>query len=109
MKKKKLICKCGGELEPAKLFYEGFLLNCMRCNRCGEETFTLEQTKDVLELKELAQKIKGVRRKIITVGNSIGVSFPKKLENYGVRKGMKVKVRLVSPKMIGIELEKPLV
>lgn len=109
MKKDKLICRCGGEIVPSKKFYEGFLLDCMRCNRCGEESFTLKQTKDILELKELSQKIKGVERKITTVGNSIGVSFPKRLEAYGVRKGMRVKVRMLSPKIIGVELKKPLV
>ena len=80
------LCKCGGKLKLDECMVDGFLAECMRCDKCGDVLFTTEQTKELIKLREVNKAIEG-KRKIIKVGSSIAALLPKRLEDYGIMEG----------------------
>src|SRR3989338_7725818 len=101
-------CKCGGSIELNRCFAEGFLVECMKCNKCGEVLFTPEQTKQLIKLREANKKIEG-KRKIIKVGSSIAALLPKKVEEYGVKEGVIDSVKILSSNSLEIKFDKEIV
>ncbi|MBI2137498.1 hypothetical protein HYU12_03195 [Candidatus Woesearchaeota archaeon] len=101
-------CKCGGSIGLERCFIEGFLAECMRCNKCGETLFTPEQVKQLAKLREANSEIEG-KRKIVKVGSSIAALLPKKVEGYGVREGVVDSIRVLSSKSLEIRFNKDIV
>lgn len=54
-------------------------------------------------LKQLHQII-DAKRKIIKIGNSMGLTFPDKLEDFGAKVGKDVKTEALGPKSFKVEL-----
>ena len=98
---KKTLCSCGGIFEDKQVEFEGFDVKALKCNRCGELTFTPEQFKDVLALRELANKISS-RRRIVRIGNSLGITLPKSVKELGLGIGSEVKIKLANRKSLQI-------
>ena len=101
---KKIKCSCNGTFEEETVPFEGFQVEALKCNKCDEITFTPEQFKKVLALKELAKEINS-KRKVVKIGNSIGVLLPKAVEKIGIKKGKRVDIRLGNKKEIKITAE----
>ena len=101
-------CKCGGSIKLDRYFAEEFLVECMKCDRCGEILFTPKQTKQLIKLREANKEIEG-RRKIIKVGSSIAALLPKKITDYGVKEGAVDSIRVLSVNSIEIKFEKDIV
>ena len=95
-------CKCGGTIESGKTLYEGLIVECLKCNKCGKVSFTPEQTQKIIELKDYGEEVESTR-KIITVGHSVAITLPRKLRKIGAIAGRKVKVRLLDPNTITVE------
>ena len=98
---KKIKCDCSGIFEEKTVEFEGFLVKAMKCNKCDEITFRPEQFKKVLALKELAKEING-KRKVVRIGNSIGIILPKAVEKIGIKTGKNVAVTLENRREIKI-------
>ena len=91
---KSLICRCGGTVETGKAFVEGFLLEANVCSQCGDVGLPLESAKEMLRLKQEAEKIDS-ERKIVKIGNSIGITLPPEAEDIGFKEGCIVDVHLI--------------
>jgi len=92
-------------MKPGKTVEDNLIVDCIRCEKCGQVGFQLDQTKELIRLRELNKKIEGKRR-IIEVGSSIAALLPKKLLNFGVRKGLIDNVRVLSRNSLEIQFKK---
>ena len=101
-------CKCGGSIELDRCLVDEFLIECMKCDKCGETLFTPEQTKKLIKLREANKKIEGKRR-IIKVGSSIAALLPKKVEEFGVKEGVIDSVKILSSNSLEIKFDKEIV
>ena len=101
-------CKCGGSIKLDRCLAEGFLVECMKCDKCGEILFTPEQTKQLIRLREANKKIEG-KRKIIKVGSSIAALLPKKVEEYGIKEGIVENVKILSTNSLEIKFDKDII
>lgn len=78
MKKFMKICyKCGNKVKVAKCIKEGVSLNCLKCQKCGEEYFT---SSELIKFDILTGKRKLVR-KFGVLGDSTIMRFPNKILN----------------------------
>lgn len=102
LRRKGLICRCGGTINVQKAFIEGFLINANVCEKCGDTGLPLDTAKELLRLREEARKIK-TTRKILRIGNSIGVTLPQEAEGIGFKEGQKVEIELLGEGEIGIK------
>jgi len=101
-------CKCGGNIVFDKCLVDDFLIECMKCDKCGETLFTPEQAKQLIKLREANKKIEG-KRKIIKVGSSIAALLPKKVEEFGVKEGVIDSVKILSSNSLEIKFDKEIV
>ena len=100
--KNKLRCRCDGTIERKKTFVEGFLLTADVCSKCGELGLPLESAKELLRLREEAKSIDS-RRKIVRIGNSIGITLPHHSEKVGFKEGELVNIRLIGDGEIAVK------
>ncbi len=107
MKVKKDLCECGGEIKKSHCYTEGFLVDCLECDKCGERFYTIPQMKEIIRLRQSSKEIKS-KRKIINVGDSIAAILPKKITKFGVKAGMVDTVRVLSKDSIEIKFGKDL-
>jgi hypothetical protein len=101
-------CKCGGSIRQDKCFTQGFLIDCLKCEKCNDILFTPDQTKQLIRLREANSKIEG-KRKIVKVGSSIAALLPKKVESYGVKEGLVDSVRVLSTTSLEIRFNKEII
>jgi len=99
--KSKLLCRCRGTIERKETFVEGFLLTADVCSKCGELGLPLESAKELLWLRDAAKNIDS-RRKIVRIGNSIGITLPHYSEKVGFREGELADIRLIGEGEIAI-------
>ena len=90
---------CGGKIQETKTLVEGFLLDVLLCNKCGKLTLSPEAAKQLLRLRAEAEKIDS-ERKVVKIGNSIGVTLPSEAENIGFQQGGLVTVHLIGERQI---------
>ena len=101
-------CKCGGSIKPDRSLTEGFLVECMKCDKCGATLFTPEQMRQLIRLRDANKEIEG-QRKIIKVGSSIAALLPKKVESYGIKEGIVDSVKVLSTNSLEIKFNKDIV
>ena len=80
-----------------------FETEAMVCPRCGFSTLTKEQAQRYAELKLLHQ-IVDAERKIIKIGNSMGLTLPDELKQFGAKIGKNVRIEALSNKSFKVEL-----
>ena len=101
-------CKCGGSIKLDRCLVDDFLIECMKCDKCGETLFTPEQTKQLIRLRDANKKIEG-KRKIIKVGSSIAALLPKKVEAYGIKEGAVDSIKVLSSNSLEIKFSKDII
>ena len=101
-KERKIKCDCGAFLEERTTNFDSIKTKAMICPTCSFTTFTKTQAEEYIKLKKLHQ-IVDAERKIIKIGNSIGITLPEKLKEFGVKFGKKIKVEALSENSIKIE------
>ncbi|MFH1848856.1 MAG: hypothetical protein ABH879_01585 [archaeon] len=95
VKKGKIICDCGKVLEEKLTQVEGIGCNAMVCPHCGFLTLTKEQVTEYLKLKEMHEIIDS-SRKVVRIGNSLGLILSEKLKRLGIRQGKIVKTEAMT-------------
>jgi hypothetical protein len=102
------ICRCGGEIIGDKCFTDGFLVNCIKCQKCGEIFYTPNQMKELILLREANKEIEG-KRKIVRVGSSIAALLPKKVEKLGIKEGLVDTVRVLGTHSLEIRFSERII
>ena len=102
-KERKIKCDCGGFLVDKLTKFEDFETKAMVCPKCNFITLTKEQAEKYVKLKQLHQII-DAERKIIKIGNSMGLTLPEGLQDFGAKIGKKVRIEALSSKSFKVEL-----
>ncbi len=103
-KERKLKCDCGEFLQEKKAKFERFETSALVCPNCGFLTLTEEQAKDYARLKRL-HEIVDSEKKIIKIGNSMGITLPDKLQDFGVKVGKKVRIEAIDSNSFKVEID----
>ena len=104
-KTRKIKCDCGDFLIDRKTIFNGIETNALICPKCHFLTLTKEQAEEYVRLKQLHQ-IVDAERKIIKIGNSMGLTLPDKLQDFGIKIGAKVKTTATSSNSFKVEMSR---
>ena len=99
---RKIKCDCGGFLIDRKTKFDDIETEAMVCPKCNFTTLTKEQAKRYIKLKQL-HTIIDAERKIIKIGNSMGLTFPDRLQEFGAKVGKKVKTEALTQHSFKVE------
>ena len=102
-KERKIKCDCGHFLIIKNVKFDHFETEAMVCPKCHFTTLTKEQAEKYVKLKQLHQII-DAERKIIKIGNSMGLTLPDRLQDFGAKVGKKVKTEALGPNSFKVEL-----
>src|SRR3989338_8622846 len=89
--KREIKCDCGGLLAEKEVKIDHISTLAMVCPNCSFTTLTKEQAKEFRKRIEFHQAI-DQERQVIKIGNSMGITFPEKLHDFGITVGKKVKI-----------------
>ncbi len=101
--KRKIRCDCGALLIERKTVLDNLETEAMVCPRCSFTTLTKKQAVEYAKLKQLHQII-DAERKIIKIGNSMGLTLPERLQEFGAKVGKKIRIEALGPKSFKVEL-----
>lgn len=93
-KERKMICECGGGMKPTNVKWFGVLIPGRKCTLCKEETISSTQSKNLERQVRLRQALQR-SRKIVRVGNAMGITLPEELRTIGFKIGKRVKTELL--------------
>lgn len=88
----KIKCDCGSILKTQMQELDGYEVEALVCPKCGFVTLTREQAEYLMKLRRMSEAL-GDERKVVRIGNTLGVTFPPVL----VHQGQKVRIRPVAP------------
>jgi hypothetical protein len=103
VKKRKITCDCGKQLEEKTTLFGHIQTEAMVCPSCQFTTLTKKQAEKYLRLREF-HRIIDTERKIIKVGNSMGITLPDGLKEWGIKAGTKVRTEALSQNSFKVEL-----
>ncbi len=103
-KERTMTCDCGERLRRAQAKFGVIETEAMVCPKCGFTTLTRRQAENYIKLKEL-HFIIDAERKIIKVGNSMGLTLPDRLKEFGAKVGKKIRIEALGPTSFKVELE----
>jgi hypothetical protein len=63
----------------------------------------MEQLKQYNQLRDI-QRVIPERRKIVKIGNSLGITLPNILKDYGLQAGRDVEIKVIDPLNLHIKL-----
>ncbi len=102
VKERKIKCDCGNFLEGTITKIGHIETEAMVCPNCHFTTLTKEQAEKYVLLKQFHQIVDG-ERKIIKIGNSMGVTLPEQLRSFGMKEGKKVRIEALSTTSFKVE------
>ncbi len=100
---RKIKCDCGHYLGEKEAELDHIVTIAMVCPNCGFTTLTKEQAKEFSKRLEFHRAVDQEKR-VIKVGNSMGITLPEKLRDFGVVVGKKVKIEAIDRKSFKVEL-----
>lgn len=92
--RKMLTCNCGTILQEKETKIEHILTRALVCSSCGFITLTKEHAKEFQRRVQLHQAF-DQERQVIKIGNSMGITLPERLSEYGISVGKKVRIEAV--------------
>ena len=101
-KERKITCDCGSILKERKILLDHFETEAMVCPNCHFTNLTKEQAETYARLKLFHQLI-DAERKIIKVGNSMGITLPEKLQGFGIFIGKKIRTEAITQNSFKVE------
>ena len=102
--KRKMTCECGGHLEKKIVEFDSVKTEAMVCPKCSFITLIKEQAQKYVKLKQL-HSILDAERRIIKIGNSMGLTLPDQLQEFGVKVGKKVRIEALTPSSFKVEMK----
>ncbi len=102
-KERKIKCDCGEFLVEKRTKFDDLETEAMVCPKCNFITLTKEQVERYVKLKQL-HKIIDAERKIIKIGNSMGLTLPESLRDFGAKVGKKVSIEALTTRSFKVEL-----
>ena len=100
---RKITCDCGKVLVEREVQIDHILAKAMVCPHCGFTTLTKEQAKIFRERLDFHQII-DQEKQIIKIGNSMGITLPEKLHDYGVMVGSKIRIEALDQRSFKVEI-----
>ena len=100
---RKIKCDCGQTLEEKEIEIDHILTYAMVCPKCSFTTLTKEQAKEFRKRIEFHKAI-DQEKQVIRIGNSMGITFPEKLSEFGISVGKKVKVEAIDARSFKVIL-----
>ena|SRR3989344_556314 len=100
---RKLTCDCGKTLAEQQVSIDGISVKALVCPACHFTTLTKEQAVEFRKSLDMHHSIDQERR-VIKVGNSMGITLPEKLKNFGITVGKKVKIEAIDEHSFKVEL-----
>ncbi|MBI2147038.1 hypothetical protein HYU19_01005 [Candidatus Woesearchaeota archaeon] len=100
---RKITCDCGGHLQEQDMELDHILTKAMVCDACQFTTLTKEQAKEFRKRVEFHQAI-DQEKQVIQIGNSMGITLPEKLRDYGVSIGKKLRIEAIDDKSFKVEI-----
>ena len=94
-RKIKLVCDCGSIMTEGKAKFQHLETEAMICPKCSYTTLTRWQAEKYVRLIRL-HKIVDADKKIIKIGNSMGIILPEGLKEMGVNIGKKVRIEALT-------------
>ena len=94
---RKIKCDCGKILVEKKVAFEHLETEAMVCPHCNFTTLTKEQAKKYADLLRLHDVISS-ERKIVRIGNSMGLILPERLQEFGIKIGKKIRTEAIDDK-----------
>ena len=101
--RKNLRCDCEEILIEKEVKIDEILTKAMVCPKCNFTTLTKDQAKEYYKKLKLHDDI-DQERQIIKIGNSMGITLPDKLNNYGMKIGKKVKIEAIDETSLKIKI-----
>ena len=89
----KIRCDCGTILETKLSRFGKIETAAMVCPKCGYTAFSVKQAERFMKMRKIAEAL-GTDRKVLRVGNTLGVTFPPLVAHAG----QKVRIRATDPK-----------
>lgn len=102
-KERQIRCDCGAVLREEKTRMGEIETEAMVCPQCHFTTLTKQQAEKYVVLKQLHQII-DAERKIIKIGNSMGLTLPDQLRTFGLKEGKRVRMEALSPTSFKVEM-----
>ena len=99
----KIKCDCGKFLKKGIVQIKKKNVEAMVCPKCNFTTLTKDQAKEYYKKLKLHDDI-DQERQIIKIGNSMGITLPDKLNNYGMKIGKKVKIEAIDETSLKIKI-----
>jgi len=100
---RKIKCDCGTYLQEQETKIDHITTNAMVCPKCHFTTLTKDQAIEFRKRIDF-HKIVDQEKQIIQIGNSIGITLPEKLREYGLTAGKKVKIEALDEKSFKVEI-----
>ena len=89
-------------MKTKKTIFDKFETEAEVCPNCNYTCLTTEQAKKYVKLKELHEII-DAKRKIIKIGNSMGLTLPDKLQSFGAKVGKTIKIEALTENSFKVE------
>ncbi len=97
-RKLRMRCDCGSFFEEG-IIKKKFEYPIMVCPKCNHRVFTVSQAKQYVRLERLYEMLKR-KRKVIRIGNALGVTLPKVVDEFGIKEGMFVSFQAMGKKAL---------
>ena len=102
-KARQIKCDCGKTLMEKRAKIGHIETDAMVCPNCYFITLTKEQAEKYVVLKQI-HDIMDSERKIIKIGNSMGVTLPDQLRSFGIKEGKKIRIEALSATSFKVEM-----
>lgn len=101
---RKIKCDCGNYLQEKETIIDHISTLAMVCPKCNFTTLTKEQAKEFRARVEFHQAV-DQEKQVIRIGNSMGITLPEKLSEFGISVGSKVKIEAIDKRSFKVEIK----
>ena len=100
---RKIRCDCGKYLGEREITLNHVRTNALVCPNCNFTTLTKEQATLFQKRIEIHSAV-DQEKQIIKIGNSMGITLPEKLREFGIKVGRKVRLEAINEHSFKVEL-----
>ncbi|MEK6845948.1 MAG: hypothetical protein AABY26_04260 [Nanoarchaeota archaeon] len=101
---RKIKCDCGNYLQEKETVIDHISALAMVCPKCSFTTLTKEQAKEFRARVDFHRAV-DQEKQVIRIGNSMGITLPEKLSEFGISVGSKVKIEAIDERSFKVEIK----